>query len=435
MSSKKYSFKLDTTEAHILKDGSYSLMLVVRKGGQRKTINLGVSASFVEVKKKNGVKEIKSQWNESFQRFEVDGRKELHPDREKLNLWLNELSGRCDELLKDFDKSKTDWTLNQFEQALLNKSKKTGIEAYFTEYIEILDKAGKIGNKICYQNTLEMLKKNDCTFSKRVFNEIDLKYVKKFSEFLDQRGCVGNTKKYYIKTLRSLINKAIKDGEASDVTYPFGKNGYSIASLAQETDKRYLPSQYIEKMKIAELKTYPLNWSRNLFLFSYYCQGMSFVDMAGITTENIKVLEGGKYLQYRRQKTESKDTRFIRIKITDKIQILLDWFKGIDCTPIDGYLLPVVSIPGYEGEKLYNHIRDRYKRYNKHLKSLGAELEFEGIRLSSYQSRHSYAMRLKNTGAPEDVISEALGHKELSTTKVYLDSFQNNEVDKANELL
>lgn len=435
MSSKKYSFKLDTSEGHSLKDGSYPVMLVVRKEGRRKTIYMGASAMFVEIKKKDGRSEIKSQWNEKFQRYEVDGRKELHPDRIKLNSWLDEMAGRCDDIITEFEKNKIDWTLSQFEQALLNKSKKSGIEAYFLQFIETLDKAGKFGNKKCYESTLDMLKKNDRDFGKRVFNEIDLKYVKKFSEYLDTRGQSGNTKKYYIKTLRSIMNKAIKDGECSAVSYPFGKDGYSIAALAQETEKRYLPNEYIEKMKTAELQTYPLNWSRNLFLFSYYCQGMAIVDMAAMKTKNIVVGEGGsRYIVYRRQKTESKNAKFIRIKITENIQSILDWAKE-DKTRIEDYLLPIVSIGGYEGQKLYTHIKDRYKRYNKHLKKLGEKLKFEGIRLSSYMSRHSYAMRLKNSGIPEDVISEALGHKDLSTTKVYLDSFQNNEVDKANEVL
>jgi integrase len=44
-------------------------------------------------------------------------------------------------------------------------------------------------------------------------------------------------------------------------------------------------------------------------------------------------------------------------------------------------------------------------------------------------------MRLKNSGVSEDVISEALGHKDLATTKVYLDSFGNDEIAIANELL
>lgn len=97
--------------------------------------------------------------------------------------------------------------------------------------------------------------------------------------------------------------------------------------------------------------------------------------------------------------------------------------------------MPIVSIPDYSEEKLYNHIRDRYRRYNKHLKTLAELLGFEGIKLSSYVSRHSYAMRLKNAGIAEDVISEALGHKDLATTKIYLDSFQKDEIAKANEVL
>ena len=423
MSIKNYSFKIDCSESHLKKDGSNPIMLVVRKEGRRKTIKLGISG-------------IPYQWNDEFQRFEVDNRKkDLHPDRVTLNSWLDKMAARCDELIQDFEKSKTDWTLNQFEQSLLNKSKKTGIEAYFLQYIEKLDRAGKFGNKRCYVNTLDMLKKNDKNFGNKVFNEIDYKYVKKFDEYLDERGCVGNTKKYYIKTLRAIVNKAIKDGEASSVTYPFGKDGFSIAALAQETEKRYLSGEYLERMKSAKLNTYPMNWSRNLFLFSYYTQGMSWVDMAGLKSKNIVMFEGGKYIVYRRQKTEGKNAKIIRIKITESIQNLLEWFKQ-SCKLIDDYLLPIVSMKGYEGQKLYETIRHRYKKYNDYLKKLGTiELKFEGVKLSSYMSRHSYAMRLKNSGIPEDVISEALGHKELSTTKVYLDSFQNGEIDKANEIL
>ena len=418
-----FSFKLNFSKTNQWKDGSFPLCLVVRKDDQRKIISLRASA-------------FKEQWNDETQRFDVDKRKtNLHPDRVLLNVWLNEVEGRCYEILKDFEKNRTDWTLNQFEQAFLNKSKKTGIESYFLQHIDKLNRAGKIGNKICYENTLDMLKIYDPKFGKMVFNELDLKYIKGFHEYLQiERGCVGNTIKYYIKTLRALLNKAISDGEASSVTYPFGKNGYSVAELVQETDKRYLPSEYIERLKTANIDTYHLNWCRNLFLFSYYCQGMSFVDVANLTNKNILVYEDGKYITYRRQKTEGKNSKFIRIKITEQIQIILDWFK-IESKLIGDHLTPVVSIDGYEGEALYNHIRNRYKRFNNYLKPLAESLNFEGVQLSSYMSRHSYAMRLKNSGIPEDVISEALGHKDLSTTKVYLDSFGNNEIANANKCL
>ncbi len=434
MEAKNYSFRVDATKSKVYKDSSSPVTLVIRKEGQRKKIYLGISATIVEIKKKDGNTEFKSQWNEKFQRYEIDGRKGLHPDCERLNKWLDTLSGRCDELIKDFEKKKIDWTLNQFEDSFLNKTKKKGIEIFFDSHIQKLNDAGKIGNKICYQNTLHILQKFDKDFGKKIFSEIDKKFVNNFHQFLYSEGCANNTIVYYQKALRALINKAIEEGEASATSYPFGKDGYSIAKVCEVTDKRYLPSEHLETIKTAILDKYVLNWSRNLFLFSYYCQGMSFVDVAHLKRTDIVQLESGKYLKYRRQKTEAKQTRFIHIKITDQIQTLLNWFED-HCTLIGDYITPVVSIEGYKGEELYTHIRNRYKKLNIHLKALATELKIEGIKLTSYVSRHSYAMRLKNSGIAEDVISEALGHKDLSTTKVYLDSFQNDEISKANEVL
>lgn len=420
---KHFSFKIVGGKKNIRKDGSFPVCLVIRKMNLRKVIFTGLSA-------------LPEQWNIKYGLFEVDARKKnLHPDREKFNSWLNEKKTLCEDIFKEYDRNKTDWTLTMFEQDFLNRSKHTSVETYFNTLISKLEKSGNIGNKNAYDQTLNMLKIFDNEFSRKVFQDIDLKYINRFDEYLRvDRGCSGNTISHYIRTFRALLNRAIKDGEASESSYPFGKYGYSIAKLSQETEKRYLPNKYIETMKTANIESPALQWSRNLFLFSYYCQGMAIVDMAFLTDKNILVFEGGKYICYRRRKTESKKAKIIRIKITETIQNLFDWFRK-NTKLINGYLLPVITIEGYEGQKLYDHIRDRTRRYNKHLKTLGIELKFEGIRLSSYQSRHSYAMRLKNSGISEDVISEALGHKDLATTKTYLDSFQNDEIAKANEVL
>jgi len=423
MKLEKYQIKPYLSKSHEKPDGSFPLILVIRRAGMRKHISLNASSTT-------------EQWNYDYQAYAVDKRrKDLHPDRDKLNDWLLSVKKRVSDILKEYEDSKTDWTLTMFEQEFLNRSKHTGVEGFFSNVIEKLTRAGNIGNATCYARTLDMLKKFDSEFSRKVFQDIDFKYVSRFDDYLKiDRGCKGNTVSYYMRALRALLNRAIKEGEASEVTYPFGKSGYSISALQQETVKRYLPSEYIETLKTAQLPTFTLEWVRNLFLFSYYCQGMSFIDVATLTNRNILKFESGKYIAYRRQKTEGKNSKIIKIKISENIQSLLDWFKT-NTNLVEDYLTPVVTIEGYEGEQLYNHIRDRYRRFNKHLKTLATKLNFDGVQLSSYVSRHSYAMRLKNSGIPEDVISEALGHRDLSTTKVYLDSFQRDEIEKANEVL
>ena len=93
-----------------------------------------------------------------------------------------------------------------------------------------------------------------------------------------------------------------------------------------------------------------LEEARRLFLFSYYCFGMSFVDMANLTTDNIATLSDGNYIIYKRQKTKThKAAREIKIHITPNIQELLDWFHT-NSSLIGDYLLPIVNMDcqGYE---------------------------------------------------------------------------------------
>lgn len=46
-------------------------------------------------------------------------------------------------------------------------------------------------------------------------------------------------------------------------------------------------------------------------------------------------------------------------------------------------------------------------------------------------ARHSFATILKRSGINVAIISEALGHSDLKTTQIYLDSFENSQIDDA----
>ena len=50
-------------------------------------------------------------------------------------------------------------------------------------------------------------------------------------------------------------------------------------------------------------------------------------------------------------------------------------------------------------------------------------------------ARHSYATVLKRSGVPTSIICESLGHSSEKVTQIYLDNFENNQIDKAMELL
>ncbi|RGM34284.1 site-specific integrase [Phocaeicola plebeius] len=389
----------------------YAIWLVVRKNNKRKVMALGIYAE-------------PHQWNDKLEMFVTDKRvPKLHPDRIYLNEWLTQKKSEILRIIADFDSNKIDWTLNQFEQEFFHYSNKGNVKEFFENLIQTYKDTNHIGNANCYSRTLHVLELFDEKLSERVFPEIDIKYVKSFDVFLQKRECKGNTRKFYFKTLRAVLNKAIQDGEASETTYPFGKGGFSISSLEEETTKRYLPHDSMFKLKTTVMDNAVLERTRRLFLFSYYCYGISFIDAALLTKKNIIRYNGGNYIVYKRNKTkEAKKVKPIQIKITPEIQELMNWFSA-NTLLVEDYLLPIVSIAGYKGEQLYNHIRSRFGRNNKNLANLAKVLEITDMKLTSYVSRHTMAMTLQDNQVPREVISQILGHSDLATTNTYLDSF------------
>ncbi|KAA6317191.1 Tyrosine recombinase XerD [termite gut metagenome] len=253
-------------------DGSFPVSLRVTKDRKAKFIRTGLDA-------------MPEEWNEEQERF-VNNKK-LVPEFKFLNARLSEIEAHVNEIIREFELKRTDWTLNQFEDAFLNHAKKGKIYDYITKHIVTLKETNHIGNSLCYSATLHLLELFDKKFTTKIFQEIDIKYVKNFDIFLQKRGCSGNTRKYYLKTLRAILNKAIQDKEASESTYPFGKGGFNIASLEEETVKRYLPMDCMEKIKSSVMENQTLELTRRLFLFSYYCYGISFIDAALLSKRNI----------------------------------------------------------------------------------------------------------------------------------------------------
>lgn len=419
---KYASFKMWIADKYHYKEG-YAIWLVVRKNNKRKVMALGIYAE-------------PHQWNDKLEMFVTDKRvPKLHPDRIYLNEWLTQKKSEILRIIADFDANKIDWTLNQFEQEFFHYSNKGNVKEFFENLIQTYKDTNHIGNANCYSRTLHVLELFDEKLPERVFPEIDIKYVKSFDVFLQKRECKGNTRKFYFKTLRAVLNKAIQDGEASETTYPFGKGGFSISALEEETTKRYLPHDSMLKLKTTVMDNNVLERTRKLFLFSYYCYGISFIDAALLTKKNIIRYNGGNYIVYKRNKTkEAKKVKPIQIKITPEIQELMDWFSA-NTLLVEDYLLPIVSIAGYKGEQLYNHIRSRFGRNNKNLSNLAKALEITDMKLTSYVSRHTMAMTLQDNQVPREVISQILGHSDLATTNTYLDSFASSVIDEAVKVL
>ena len=135
-------------------------------------------------------------------------------------------------------------------------------------------------------------------------------------------------------------------------------------------------------------------------------------------------------LQYQRSKTEG----VFRIQVTDNIQRELDWFARN--TPLcEPYVLPIISQP-VPAEKLDEYLKQVRKRFNRSLKELAKVLNLPDSQrnLTIYSARHSFAMAMQNQNKPVEIISQALGHQSVETTKHYLEKFSTTRMAKETDI-
>lgn len=318
------------------RNGRYAVRLCITKNKRRKYIALDLYAD-------------PAYWDEAGEQFIIlrnlkgAEQKAENKQREADNALLAKYKVRAREIVERFDMESIDWTLNQFEDAFLNTSKQGKFNAYFTDRIAELHATGHIGNSQTYKQTQDMLRSYDRKLDQRLFSDIDLRYVRGFDMFLQKRGCCGNTRKFYFKALRAILNRANAEGVGSAATYPFGRGGFEVSKLEEATAKRYLPATELSKLKSTTASNPQCEYARKLFLFSYYCYGISFIDMAMLTTAHIKQMEDDDYIVYKRQKIkQQKGVKPISIKITPAIRQLIGSLQAASPT-MDDFLQPIVT--------------------------------------------------------------------------------------------
>ncbi len=94
------------------------------------------------------------------------------------------------------------------------------------------------------------------------------------------------------------------------------------------------------------------------------------------------------------------------------------------------YLFPILSTFHKTDIQRVNRVNRVLAIINKSLKGIGEELNLP-IDLTTYVARHSYATVLKRSGVSTSIISESLGHSSEKVTQIYLDSFENSQIDEA----
>lgn len=297
------------------------------------------------------------------------------------------------------------------------ESRRITVFAYVEMQAARLEANGKLGTARNYRRALgsfsDFLGGRDIPFSL-----LDERLVGRYDDWLRRRGVVRNTVSFYMRILRAVYNKAVKEDIVPQAD-PFRH----VYTGVDQTCKRAVGEDVVVRLRQLDLAHSPsLALARDIFIFSYCTRGMAFVDIAFLRKQDV----AGDTIRYVRRKTGQR----LVIRIEPCIAKLIGRYAGTG--PMSGYVFPLLSSD--DPIRAFSQYRTALDYYNRRLKKLSGLLGLE-VPISSYTSRHTWATTARNHNIPLSVISAGMGHASEKTTQIYLASFENSVIDQANRSL
>ena len=373
-------------------------MLRVNKDRKRKYVSLGISV-------------LPEHWDFSKNQPKADC-----PNREYIEMLIAEKIKEYSAKIIDLKAINQEFTATSLvEKVCVNRVNRQTVGDFITSHINHLITAGRKS----YALSIRQLYNSMADFNRHLdipFADIDVAWLRRYELFLREKRLAENTIGIRFRTLRSIYNLAVEENVASPDSYPFKK--FKVSKLHQETAKRALSKEDIERVLSYKSTNRYMRFPIDIFAFTYYCGGINFVDIAHLTRANI--VDGR--LIYKRQKTK----KLIKIPLQPQAVALIDKYRE-DESP---YLFPILSAFHKTEVQQANRIHKVITKVNDRLKQIGESLNLP-ITLTTYVARHSQATVMKRAGVSTAVIREIMGHSSERVTQIYLDSFDNEQVDNA----
>jgi integrase len=380
-----------------LSNGECPLMLCVYKDGKRKYRSLGISI------------------NPKYWDFEKNQLKANCPNRAYLNKVISDkLKSVNDEIIRLHSENR-DLTATSILNICRNTRKAITVGDLFKQYIQRLDDENRRG----YMLSVKQVYNSMVAYNGHLdiyFSEIDVIWLRNYETWLRKSGLAENTIGIRFRTLRAVYNDAIEAGIVKAESYPF--DAYKVSKLHQDTAKRALSKNDMERVLNYKSSNRYVTFSVDIFAFTYYAGGINFTDIANLVGDNII----DDRLVYTRQKTG----KLIKIPLPSHACALIDKYHD-DASP---YLFPILSTFHKTQVQKANRIHKVITKVNDRLKQIGEELDLP-ITLTTYVARHSQATIMKRAGVSVSVIREIMGHSSERVTQIYLDSFDNDQIESA----
>lgn len=277
---------------------------------------------------------------------------------------------------------------------------KSLIKPFFEQFIK--DRKAK-NTQASYKSTLKSIEAYDEKFARRVWEDINLKYIKQYHKWLDKNGKSVNTIEKYMEHFHAVINAAIDD--ELTVHDPFRKYEFK----REDTMKRSLTVSELRQLFTADMNSDITYKAQDIFKLMFYLIGINTVDLFALTA----ISPDGRIV-YRRSKTG----KIYSIKVEPEALHIINKYKKnkkLVCLGEFGKSVDVV-----------NH------SLRKTMKEMSELAKIR--RVTPYWTRHSWATAAAELDIPKATISAALGHGSKTVTDIYID-YDLRKIDVANRLV
>ena len=331
---------------------------------------------------------------------------------------------RLEATFADIVNSSPKFTFEDFESKLQNRKAQgnaTTVSALFQHRYESCKQQGRISTAMLAKTIGNSL---HAFFSNK---EVDLtalspKKLKEYESWMLSKGSSLATVGVYTRELRALFNQAIEDGLVDRVYYPFGQNKF-------QPPKGRKIKQALFKEDIVKILNYPADtmtkecYCRDLWIFSYLCNGMNLKDIGCLRYSNIH----GNMLYFKREKTKksNRTEKIISVPLTAKaLNIIEKW--GNMKRNHDSLLFPILE-EGDSAEVIRRKVSNLNGLISDTVQRIALKLNLRHVHITANSARDAFATISAYQGRPLSDISESLGHSSINVTQHYLAGFADED--------
>lgn len=383
------------------KSGQFPIMIRITKNRKTSYISTGTYIDLKDWDAKN--RKVKRSYSNSTQ----------------LNNFLLKKLSEVNSKIMTLESREENVTLNKIKTTIKKPFGDNTFNSLSAKYINELI----VDEKFSRLNADEPRIKNFISFAgtnELYFQDIDENFLKRFIAYLkternnSERSVMNN-----LIIIRTLFNRAIREGHVDQKFYPFGRGKIKIKF--PESKKIGLSIEDVKKIEGLENLTYQENHARNVWLFSFYNAGMRVGDVLNIKWSDI--------VDNRIMYKMSKNSKNLSIEIKDKVKNILEQYKKDKQSNTD-FIFPEFKKANINHkEDLLRKKKTANKKFNKYLSRIANKAEIDK-KITMHISRHTFG-NISGDKIPIQMLQKLYRHSNISTTINYQANFMHKEEDDA----